>query len=440
MIIDKPVEAIPLTILRPETAPAMLSLALPKRTRVVITGMGLVTPIGNTVEDFWRNALAGRSGVGKITRIDTTPFATHIGAEVKDLDLTQFMDRKEARRMARCSQLAIVAAKMAVQDARLNPIDPDRTGVIIGTAVGGVDVIQEGLTDAFTKGWRTVSPFSVGGAMPNAPAFHISLIFGARGYNATICTACASGTQAIGEAAEVIRRGAADVILAGGTECAITQTAFSGFGQMRVLSTRNEEPEKASRPFDKLRDGIVLGEGSGVLVLESLEHARQRGAPIYAEIVGSAAAGDAFHVTQSDPQGAGAARAIRWALDNAHLVADDIDYISAHATSTRVGDAAEVVAIKAIFGERAYSIPISSLKSLVGHTIGASGAIEAIACVLTLRDQQVHPTVNQEEPDPECDLDFVPNAARAAHVDVILSSSFGLGGQNACLILRKFNQ
>jgi 3-oxoacyl-[acyl-carrier-protein] synthase II len=274
--------------------------------------------------------------------------------------------------------------------------------------------------------------------MPNAPAFHISLMLGARGYNATICTACASGTQAISEATEVIRRGAADVVIAGGTECAITQTGIGGFGQMRALSLRNEDPEKASRPFDKMRDGLVLGEACGILVVESLEHARQRGANIYAEVVGSAVSADAFHVVQSDPSGAGAARAMRWALDNAHLVPEDIDYISAHATSTQVGDAAEVVAIKAVFGERAYSIPVSSLKSLIGHTIGAAGALEAIACVLSLRDQKVHPTINQEVPDPACDLDCVPNVARAIRVNTILSNSFGLGGQNACLILRKF--
>ncbi len=435
-----PLETIPINILRPEPAPALLQLRLPKRTRVVVTGMGAVTPIGDTVEEFWRNALAGNSGVGRVMRIDTTPFATHIGAELKHFDPAQFMTLKQARRMSRCSQFAIAAAKMAVQDARLDKIDPDRTGVVIGTAVGGYDAVQEGMTDVLTKGWRHTSPFALGAGMPNAPAFHVSLLFNARGYNSTVCTSCASGTQAIGEAAEAIRRGAADVIVAGGTESAIMETAIGGFGQMRALSLRNDEPEKASRPFDKLRDGLVLGEGCGMLVLESVEHARARSAPIYAEVLGYAAAGDAYHVVQSDPTGAGAARAMQWALDNARVTPEQIDYISAHATSTQVGDASEVVAIKKIFGERAYDIPISALKSMIGHTIGAAGALAAIACILTLRDRKIHPTINQEVSDPACDLDCVPNAAREAGVRTVLSNSFGLGGQNACLVLRKFEE
>jgi 3-oxoacyl-(acyl-carrier-protein) synthase len=353
------------------------------------------------------------------------------------------MDFKEARRMARCSQFAIACAKMAAKDACLElPVaNRERTGVLFGTAIGGVDVMEDGMHLVHEKGWNRLSPFAIGATMPNAPAFHLSMTTGAIGYLGTITAACSSGTQTIGEGAELIRRGWADMMFVGGTDSGVVPIGIAAFTQMRAISTHyNATPSGASRPFDSHRDGFVMGEGCAVLVLESLEHAISRGAKIYAEVLGSSVASDAFDVVAPDPTGDGEVRVMKLALADAGVSIDDIDYISAHATSTVVGDNIEAKAIKKLFGERAFQVPISAHKSMVGHTLGAGGAIEAVAACLTFRDQVVHPTINLTEPDPECvGMDLVPDTARPASVETILSNSFGLGGQNACLVLRRYD-
>ncbi len=416
------------------------SVSVDRRPRVVITGLGAVSPIGNTAEEFWHNLLAGVSGIKPITYFDTSQLPIHIAGEVRRFDPGQFMDIKDARRMSRGSQYAVAAACMARTDAGLDgyELDRDRTGVYLGTGGGGYDVSEMGIQTLFSRGYARLSPFVFGAAMPNAFSFNVALALRLYGYNSTVTTACAAGTQAIGEAAEVIRRGQADVMITGGSDCAVTHIGLAGFAQLRALSTRKCPPEEASRPFDGERDGLVVGEGCGVLILESLPHALTRGARIYAEVLGFAASADAYHLVAPDPSGAGASKAIRWALSDARVSTEDIDYISAHATSTDAGDAAEIVAIKKVFGERAYRIPISSAKSMIGHAIGAAGALEAVASVLTIRDGKIHPTINQRTPDPRCDLDTVPNFARTQRVDTVLSNSFGFGGQNACLVLRRF--
>ena len=407
------------------------------RERVVITGLGAITPLGLTVKETWEGLVAGKSGVGPVTQFDAGSFPTRIAGEVKGFDPRQYINFKEARRMARCSQLAIATAQEALADAGLSlPFaDEERVGVLLGTTIGGLDQIEQGLRTLWNKGLSRVSPFAVPSGVPNMPAHHISWAFQARGYNSTISTACASGTQAIGEAAEVIRRGAADVMISGGVEAMICETTFAGFAAMRAISTRNEEPEKASRPFEAHRDGFVIAEGCALLILESLEQALERGARIYAEILGYGCSSDAYHMAAPDPAGAGPVLAMRWALKNAGVGIADIDYINAHGPGTPLGDAAETQAIKTLFGERAYKVPISSTKSMIGHALGGAGAIEALACTLTIRDDVIHPTINYETPDLECDLDYVPNVARSAQVNVTLSNSFGLGGQNACLVL-----
>lgn len=427
----------------PEPLAQMARVTWHRRPRVVVTGISVLTPIGNTVEDFWANALAGKNGITTVTRFDASSFPSRVAGEIKGFDPRDYMDAKEARRMARCSQLALACARMAAQDAHLElpVVNRERAGVYFGTAVGGVDAIEDGIRTMIGKGWQRISPFAVGAAMPNAPAFHISMMTGALGYLGTITAACSSGTQSIGEAAEVIRRGWADVMFVGGTEAGILPMGYSGFCQMRAVSTHfNETPEKASRPFDAHRDGFVMAEGAAALVLESLDHAIARDAPIYGEILGSSVASDAFDVVAPEPSGEGEVRVMRWALADASIDQAEIDYISAHATSTVVGDNIEARAIKALFGERGARIPISALKSMIGHSLGAGGAIEAVAALLTLRDQRIHPSINIEEPDPDAvGLDLVPDQARPARVETILSNSFGLGGQNACLVLRKFD-
>jgi 3-oxoacyl-[acyl-carrier-protein] synthase II len=412
-----------------------------RRPRVVVTGISALAPNGNTAEEFWANCLAGQSGVAPITHFDASTYHTRFAAEVKNFDPAQFMNFKEARRMSRASQMVVACAQLAANDARLTlPVeDPERVGVYMGTAVGGYDMSEVGMRALITKGWQRLSPFAIGAAMPNGPAFQVGMCIGSKGYLTTVTAACASGTQAIGEAAEVIRRGWADVMFAGGTEAGVIEIALAGFGQMRALSTHNAEPQKASRPFDKNRDGFVIGEGAAMLILESLDHAIARDAPIYGEVLGSAVANDAYDVAAPDPTGEGEVRVMQLALADAGIGADEIDHINAHATSTVVGDAVETLAIKKLFGDRAYRLPISSTKSMIGHGLGAAGALEAVVCLLTLRDQKIHPTINLETPDPSCDLDYVPNVARAARVETVLSNSFGLGAQNACLILRKFD-
>ncbi len=421
----------------PEPLVQMARTARPRRPRVVITGLGVVAPNGTTIKEFWQNTLAGTSGISTISRWDASSYPSRVAGQVKNFEPRDFMDFKEARRMARCSQFTIAATKMAAEDARLAlPVqNRERVGVMIGTAVGGVDVTEESMRVLFEKGFSRISPFAIGATMPNAPAFHVSMTTGALGYLGTITAACSSGTQTIGEGAELIRRGWADMMFVGGTEAG----GIGAFSQMRAISTHyNDTPEHASRPFDTTRDGFVMGEGAGILILESLDHAISRGAPIYAEVLGSSVASDAFDVVAPDPSGDGEVRVMKLALLDSGITVDEIDYISAHATATVVGDNIEAKAIKKLFGERAFQIPISAHKSMIGHTLGAGGAIEAIVSVLTLRDQKVHPTMNLTDPDAECEgLDLVPNVARAAHVETILSNSFGLGGQNACLVLRK---
>ncbi len=426
---------------RPEPLPQMVLATRPRRPRVVITGIAAIAPNGNTAEEFWANTLAGKSGVAPITRFDASQYPTRFAAEVKNFEPRDFMEPKEARRISRASQFVIAAAQMAAADARLVlPLeDGERAGVYMGTAVGGFDSAELGIKTLFEKGHQRLSPFVIGASMPNAAAFHVGMTTGAKGYLGTVTAACASGTQAIGEGAEVIRRGWAEVMFVGGTEAGVIETSVAGFSQMRAISNFNQDPAKASRPFDKNRDGFVIGEGGAVLVIELLDHAIARGAKIYAEILGSSVSSDAYDVVAPDPSAQGEIRVMKWALADAGIGADEIDYINAHATSTVAGDVVETLALKKLFGERAYQLPISSTKSMIGHTLGAAGALEAIVCALTLRDQKIHPTINLETPDPECDLDYVPEGAREAHVETILSNSFGLGGQNACLILRKFD-
>lgn len=413
-----------------------------RRPRVVITGISALAPNGNTAAEFWQNSLDGKSGIATISW-DATPYPSRVAGQVKNFDPREFMDFKEARRMARCSQFAIACARMAAHDARLAlPVENrDRVGVLMGTAVGGVDSTEDSLHIMIEKGWSRISPFAIGAAMPNAPSFHVSMATGAHGYLGTITAACASGTQTIGEGAELIRRGWADVMFVGGTEAGVVPIGIAAFAQMRAVSTHfNDSPETSSRPFDTGRDGFVMGEGAAVLILESLDHAIARGAPIYAEVLGSSVASDAFDVVAPDPSGEGEVRVMKLALADAGIGTDEIDYISAHATSTVVGDNIEAKAIKKLFGARASKIPISAHKSMIGHTLGAGGALEAVVSVLTLRDQKIHPTINLATPDVECvGLDLVPNRARPAPVETILSNSFGLGGQNACLVLRKLD-
>lgn len=411
------------------------------RPRVVITGMGAITPLGLNVKELWEGLLAGRSGVRPITQFDVSDFPCRIGSYVVGFDPTRYMSAKEARRMARVSQYGIAAAQEAIADAGLNleQEDRERVGVLVGTGIGGVERMEEGLTALRTKGPSRVSPFALASGLPNMPAHHLSVMAGAMGPISCCVTACASGTQAIGEAAEFIRRGSADVVLCGGVEASLSfDGPLAGFCAMRAVSQRNDEPERASRPFDAERDGFVLGEGGAILVIERLEHALARGARIYAEVLGHASSSDAYHIATPSPEGHGAVRAMRWALQDAKVRPEDVDYINAHGTSTPMNDATETIAIKTLFGERAYDVPISSTKSMLGHTMGAAGAIEAIVSVLTIQHNIIHPTINYEHPDPVCDLDYVPWEPRRANVRVALSNSFGLGGQNACLVIGRF--
>jgi 3-oxoacyl-[acyl-carrier-protein] synthase II len=409
-------------------------------TRVVITGMGALTPLGLTLDETWAGLIAGRSGIAPITLFDASELPIRIAGEVKGFEPGRYMDFKEARRMARCSQLAIAAGVQAMADAGLGDQvpDPERAGVLMGTGIGGLDAALEGWDTFNTRGLRRVNPFTATASLCNMPAHHLSLLFQCRAHNTTVVTACAAGTSGIGEAAEVIRRGQADLMLAGGVDGMVHPIIVGGFIVMRVLADNNEHPERACKPFDARRDGFVSAEGVAVMVLERLDKALQRGARIYAEVLGYAANSDAFHVAAPDPEGAGAVRCMKWALEDAGLSPGQIDYINAHGPGTVAGDAAETRAIKRLFGEYAYRVPISSTKSMVGHALGGAGAIEAAACVKTITTGSIHPTLNYEVPDPECDLDYVPNQAREANVRTTLSNSFGLGGQNACLVLARY--
>ena len=411
------------------------------RPGVVVTGMGAITPLGLNVQDTWQALIEGRSGIGRITQFDASAYPTQIAGEVKGFDPGEYMDVREARRMARFSQFAVAGAKMALEDAGLTVDEStaEDVGVVIGTAIGGGLVESEmAHLILLNKGVRRVPPLFVPSMIPNAAAHHVACAFGIRGYSSTVVGACASGNQAIGEGARAIRDGSAQVVIAGGTESTMCELALAGICAMRALSTRNDEPERASRPFDAERDGFVVSDGCGVLVLESLDHAMARGARVYAEVLGYGVSSDAYHVSAPHPEGRGSALAMRRAIADAGLKPEDIRYINAHATATPIGDPAEVVAIKSVFGSRAYEIPVNATKSMIGHLLGAAGAVEAIATIMTIQEGILHPTINYEHPDPECDLDCVPNEARRAQVDIALSNSFGFGGQNACLVFRSW--
>jgi 3-oxoacyl-[acyl-carrier-protein] synthase II len=411
------------------------------RPKVVVTGMGAITPLGLNVQDTWQALIEGRSGIGRITQFDASAYPTQIAGEVKGFDPGEYMDVREARRMARFSQFAVAGAKMALEDAGLTVDEStaEDVGVVIGTAIGGALVESEmAHLILLNKGVRRVPPLFVPSMIPNAAAHHVACAFGIRGYSSTVVGACASGNQAIGEGARAIRDGSAQVVIAGGTESTMCELALAGICAMRALSTRNDEPERASRPFDAERDGFVVSDGCGVLVLESLDHAMARGARVYAEVLGYGVSSDAYHVSAPHPEGRGSALAMRRAIADAGLKPEDIRYINAHATATPIGDPAEVVAIKSVFGSRAYEIPVNATKSMIGHLLGAAGAVEAIATIMTIQEGILHPTINYEHPDPECDLDCVPNEARRTQVDIALSNSFGFGGQNACLVFRSW--
>ena len=401
-----------------------------------------MSPLGQSVDGYWSSLVRGESGIGPMTIYDPTDYPCRIAGEVTNFDPGQYINPKEARRMARFSQLAVAAAGLATEDAGLNlsDEDPERLGVVIGNGNGGFPTTEEGARVLVEKGGMRMSPFFIPMILPNMAAANVSRTFGLKGYSSTITTACAAGNQAIGDAAEAIRRGVADVILGGGCEAGICGLGLGGFNVIKALTRQNDFPEKASRPFDAKRDGFVPAEGAAVLVMESMEHAIGRGADILAEVIGYGVSSDAYHAVQPDEDGSGADRAIRWALKDAGVGPDEIDNINAHGTSTPKNDLVETLAIKRAFGERAYRVPISATKSMIGHALGGAGALEAVACVKTITDGEIHPTINYEFPDPECDLDYVPNVSRSQRVDTVLSNSFGFGGQNACLVFRRFEE
>ncbi|HVU24348.1 MAG TPA: beta-ketoacyl-ACP synthase II [Opitutus sp.] len=406
--------------------------------RVVITGLGVVTSIGHEVESFWAGLLAGRGGVQRVTLFDPAEFACQIGAEVRDWDAAQHMDPKEARRNDRYTHFGFVAAKQAVRDAGLDfgKEDGDRVGVMIGSGIGGMFTYESQLRNLFERGPRKVSPFTIPSLIGNMCAGLFAIEIGARGPNFGLVSACATGSHALGEASHAIARGDADVMIAGGSEAAITPFAYASFCSMKAMSTRNDSPATASRPFDRNRDGFVMGEGAGVLVLESLEHAQARGARIYCELAGYAATCDAFHITQPDPEGKGLSMAMKRALASAEVAPEAVDYINAHGTSTPYNDKFETLAIRKIFGDHAHKLAVSSTKSMTGHLLGAAGGIESVICVKTIETGRIAPTINLEDPDPDCDLDYVPNQAREAKVRTVLSNNLGFGGQNATVVFK----
>jgi len=410
-----------------------------EKRRVVITGVGAVTPVGNNVETTWNNIINGVSGIDVFTRVNPDDFPAKVAGEVKNFNIEDYLERKDARKMDRFTHYAIAAALEAVKDANLEITDEiaPRVGVWIGSGIGGLETLENQHKIMLERGYRRVSPFFVPMMIPDMAAGQVSILLGAKGINSCTVTACATGTNSIGDAFKVIQRGDADVMISGGTEAPITSMAVAGFCANTALST-NPDPKTASRPFDKNRDGFVIAEGAGIVVLEELEHALKRGAKIYAEVVGYGATGDAYHITAPAPEGEGGARAMKQALNDAGLKPSDIDYINAHGTSTDYNDKFETAAIKAVFGEHAYKVAISSTKSMTGHLLGAAGAIEAIFSVLSIRDGIIPPTINYETPDPDCDLDYVPNEARKLPVNAVLSNSLGFGGHNATLVFKKY--
>jgi 3-oxoacyl-[acyl-carrier-protein] synthase II len=412
-----------------------------ERRRVVVTGCGALTPVGNTTEEYWSALSQGRSGVGPITKFDATGYPTRIAAEVRGFDPLAFVDKKEARRLDPYLQYAIACSAMAVGDAGLDTgrVDAHRFGVLIGSGIGGISTLLEGEEIRKTKGFDRVSPFVIPMLIINMAAGLVSMRFGAKGPNSSVVTACATGNHAIGDAFKIIQRGDADVMIAGGAEAIIVPLTIAGFCAMKAMSTRNDEPDKASRPFDAGRDGFVCGEGGGIVILEALEHAERRDARIYAEVIGYGMTGDAHHMTAPDPEGDGAMRAMTLALADAGVAPTDVGYINAHGTSTPYNDKFETLAIKRVFGGHAGRLAVSSTKSMTGHLLGAAGGIEAIATVLALHHGLLPPTINYETPDPECDLDYVPNQARKQDIDVAMSNAFGFGGTNATLAFRKYH-
>jgi len=408
--------------------------------RVVVTGIGLICAVGNTTEDVWKTLLAGKSGVARITQFDASNFACQIAAEVKNFDPLQFIEKKELKKMGRFIHLALAAAEEAMKMSGLEITEDlgPRAGVHIGSGIGGFDVIEREHTNLLHGGPRKISPFFIPAAIVNLAAGHISIRYHAKGPNEATCTACTSSAHAVGDAFKIISRCDADVMIAGGTEAAITPMGVGGFAAMRALSTRNDEPERSSRPWDSARDGFVIGEGAGILILEELEFARRRGASILAEVVGYGMSGDAHHITQPAENGDGAYRVMLNTVNDAKIQPEQVGYINAHGTSTDIGDKLETVAIKRAFGEHAYKLAVSSTKSMTGHLLGGAGGLEAGVTVLALRDQTLPPTINLEKPDPECDLDYVPNTARKVDLEYAMSNSFGFGGTNGALLFRRW--
>jgi len=408
--------------------------------RVVITGVGLITPLGIGVKQSWEALCAGKSGIGEITRFDASGFPTRIAGEVKNFNPEDFLPKKDAKRTQLFIAYAVAAARMAIEDSRLviNEANANRVGVLTGCGLGGLDILEENTKILQDKGPRRVSPFFIPMMIGNMAPGMISIQLGAKGPNASIATACAAGTHAVGEAYKIISRGAADAMITGGVESVVTPTCLAGFSALKALSTRNDDPQRASRPFDKDRDGFVVGEGSGILILETLENALSRGAHIYAEVCGFGMSGDGFHMTAPAPDGEGAARCMQAAIDDAGISHTAIDYINAHGTSTDLNDVYETKAIKAVFREKAYSIPISSTKSMTGHLLGGAGGIESVFTALAIHDSIIPPTINLDSPDKDCDLDYVPNVARKAELEYAMSNSFGFGGTNACVVLKKY--
>ncbi|WP_338472157.1 beta-ketoacyl-ACP synthase II [Niallia sp. XMNu-256] len=410
-----------------------------EKRRVVVTGIGAVTPLGKDTETTWNNLVAGVSGIGPLTRVNADDFPAKVAAEVKDFDPSEFMEKKDARKMDRFTQFAVAASIMAVKDANLeiNEKNSDRVGVWIGSGIGGMETFENQYQNFLNKGYRRVSPFFVPMLIPDMAAGQVSITLGARGINSCTVTACATGTNSIGDAFKVIQRGDAIAMITGGAEAPITNMSIAGFCANTALST-NPDPKTACRPFDADRDGFIIGEGAGIVVLEDLEHALARGAHIYAEIVGYGSTGDAYHITAPAPAGEGGARAMRMAINDAGLTPEEIDYINAHGTSTGYNDKFETSAIKAVFDDHAYKLQISSTKSMTGHLLGAAGGIEAIFSVLAIQEGIIPPTINYQTPDPDCDLDYVPNEARKREINTVLSNSLGFGGHNATIVFKKY--
>ena len=410
------------------------------KNRVVVTGLGLTTPIGNDKETFWNSLTEGKSGIRKIERFDVSEFSSQIGGEIRDFDPSRWIEPKNLKRMDRFVQFAVVSAVEALDDAGLKPENEDvnRIGVIVGSGIGGLAVLEQQHSILTKKGPSRVSPFFIPMLITDMSSGQISIHFGLKGPNSCVVTACASGTHAIGNSFRILQYGDADVMISGGTESALTPLGLAGFCSMKALSTRNDEPEKASRPFDRERDGFIMAEGAGIVVLETLQNALRRNVHIYAEIVGYGMTGDAFHFTAPAPEGEGAARAMQCALSDAGLNPGDVDYINAHGTSTPLNDKFETTAIKKVFGDHAYKLPVSSTKSMTGHLLGASGGAELSACILAFEKDIIHPTINYQYPDPDCDLNYVPNTAIEKKVKVVMSNSLGFGGHNATLVLKKY--